>query len=109
MEAPENTAQSFLHSVKNGVDVIETDVRMTADKVIIPCHDATFERLCDRSSLTNRNQTVGETKFNDLPAFKQEMPVHFGNKVVFARGADDQNGFSTLDDVFSLIPTDQLV
>jgi hypothetical protein len=30
-EAPENTLQSFLHSVEVGVDVIETDVRITKD------------------------------------------------------------------------------
>ena len=42
MEAPENTLQSFLHSVQHGVDIIECDVRITKDGEIIVAHDADF-------------------------------------------------------------------
>ena len=48
MEAPENTLQSFLHSHRNGIDVIETDVRITKDGKIIICHDADSSRLCKK-------------------------------------------------------------
>ena len=51
MEAPENTLQSFLHANKNKVDVIETDVQITADGQIIVCHDHTFDRLCSPASM----------------------------------------------------------
>ena len=46
MESPENTLQAFLHSNKVGVDVIETDVRITKDGKILICHDDKFDRLC---------------------------------------------------------------
>ena len=42
LEAPENTLQSFQHSIKHGVDVIECDVLITKDGEVIVCHDKDF-------------------------------------------------------------------
>jgi len=43
--------QSFMFCVNNGIDVIESDVRITKDQEIIVCHDETFERICETKGL----------------------------------------------------------
>ncbi|MEK7487575.1 MAG: glycerophosphodiester phosphodiesterase family protein, partial [Planctomycetota bacterium] len=40
--APENTIESFQLAVDIGVDMIETDVRMTQDEVLVLAHDSGF-------------------------------------------------------------------
>ena len=42
LDAPENTMDSFLNSMLEGVDIIQCDVRMTKDGEVILCHDDTF-------------------------------------------------------------------
>jgi len=41
---PENTLAAFEHAAALGVDVLEMDVRATADGEIVVIHDATVER-----------------------------------------------------------------
>lgn len=79
LEAPENTMQSFLHSINTGIDVIECDVKITKDGEIIVCHDDDFKRICKTESLPKENQTVLETNFADLPVFKDQMPITFSH------------------------------
>lgn len=43
---PENTRASFAGAIAAGADFIETDVRLTRDRVPVACHDADFARLC---------------------------------------------------------------
>ncbi len=43
--APENSAASFRLAEAAGVDEIELDVRITADRVPVVLHDPTLERL----------------------------------------------------------------
>ena len=45
--APENTMPAFRQAVEMGVDVLELDVRATADGVLVVIHDATVERTTD--------------------------------------------------------------
>ncbi len=42
---PENTEPAFQAAVKLGVDVVETDVHLTADKKVIIWHDDSLERV----------------------------------------------------------------
>ena len=42
---PENTEPAFLAAVELGVDVVETDVHLTADGKIIIWHDDSLERV----------------------------------------------------------------
>ena len=99
-EQPENTFQAFKYALKNGAQFLETDVCMTKDGVIAVCHDQSLSRLCGVESF------VKETNFANLPKFKREMPMHFSklNKdcefLNYKRTDEDQDGFSTLEEVF---------
>jgi glycerophosphoryl diester phosphodiesterase len=44
---PENTLEAFEHALALGADVLEMDVRATADGAIVVIHDATLERTTD--------------------------------------------------------------
>lgn len=46
-QAPENTAAAFDLALEMGADGLETDVRATADGVLVLCHDAAVERVSD--------------------------------------------------------------
>lgn len=48
---PENTLPSFLGALDAGVDMIELDVRMTADEELVILHDPTLERTTNGSGL----------------------------------------------------------
>lgn len=44
---PENTLEAFLHAAKLGADLVEMDVRATADGALVVLHDATVDRTTD--------------------------------------------------------------
>ncbi|HET9690518.1 MAG TPA: glycerophosphodiester phosphodiesterase [Acidimicrobiales bacterium] len=48
LEAPENTAASFLHAYELGYRYIETDVHVTTDGVVAVIHDPDLDRTADR-------------------------------------------------------------
>ncbi len=48
LENPENTMKAFGHAVSLGYHYIETDVQLTADRVLIVFHDDTLDRVTDR-------------------------------------------------------------
>lgn len=47
--APENTMPAFARALELGADVLELDVRASADGVPVVIHDATLDRTTDRS------------------------------------------------------------
>ncbi len=46
---PENTHAAFLHAAELGADILEMDLRLTADGAIVVIHDATVDRTTDGS------------------------------------------------------------
>ena len=44
---PENTAAAFAEALRLGVEAVEFDVRLTADRKMVVIHDATVDRTSD--------------------------------------------------------------
>ena len=44
---PENTAVAFQEAIDLGVDMIEFDVQLTADRCLVICHDPSVDRTSD--------------------------------------------------------------
>lgn len=58
---PENTLYAFEQSYKLGVDVLELDVRRTADGALVVLHDATVDRTTDGTGKISE-MTLAEAK-----------------------------------------------
>ena len=65
-ELPENTRAAFERALKQGADVLETDIRFTHDDEIILMHDATLERT------TNGAGVVAEMSLADIKKFRAQ-------------------------------------
>ena len=57
---PENTLRSFRRAIELGVDYVECDVRLTADRMLVLMHDETVDRT------TNGSGPVAQMVFADL-------------------------------------------
>jgi glycerophosphoryl diester phosphodiesterase len=55
----ENTSRSFLHALEIGVDLIETDLRETADGAIVLCHDPSI-------NIAGVQHQIGTSMLTDL-------------------------------------------
>lgn len=58
---PENTMAAFRAAIAAGVDMIETDVRMTKDGVLVLIHDRTVDRTTDDSGCV-KDMTFAELR-----------------------------------------------
>lgn len=58
---PENTLSSFSKAFKEGADILETDLHLSADGVFMCIHDATVDRTTNGSGLVN-SKTLAELK-----------------------------------------------
>jgi glycerophosphoryl diester phosphodiesterase len=47
--APENTIVAFDHGLATGADGLELDVRLSADGIVVVCHDVTLDRMTNAS------------------------------------------------------------
>lgn len=59
---PENTLPSFQAAIDAGVDMVELDIRLTADRELVVIHDATLDRT------SNGAGPVAEKTYRDIRA-----------------------------------------
>jgi len=86
--APENSLSALRAAILLGVDIVETDVRLTADGQVVLIHDSTVDRTLDGTG------SVDELSLEELRAFSM-------------KGGPPQGDFScdqvpTLSEVFAL-------
>ncbi len=92
---PENTAPAFQGAVDLGYRYIETDVRITRDRVVVVMHDATLERT------TNGVGKVSDWLWEDLQYLDAAWSFDEGaGYPLRATGA----GIMTLEDAFTTWP-----
>ncbi len=94
---PENTLYAFGRAAELGVDVIELDVRATADGVLVVFHDATVERTTGGQGRVGE-MTLAELKRLDA-AYRWTLD---GGRTFPLRGGGV--GVPTLDEVFAALP-----
>ncbi len=58
---PENTLASFRRAIKDGADIIETDIHLTRDNAFVCIHDPTVDRTTDGSGKV-ADMTLSELK-----------------------------------------------
>lgn len=85
----ENTITAMRLAVEAGVDMIETDVRMTKDGELVLMHDAAVDRTTDGTGLV-KDLTLGEIRklnaaINSKGAFLPEPPAAFRELLDFAK------------------------
>ncbi len=66
--APENTLPAFQRAIDAGADMIEFDVRLTADKQFVVIHDSTLERTTNGCGLVE-NHTLSQLQMLDAGAW----------------------------------------
>jgi len=77
MFAPENTLLAFEMALDFGVELVEVDVRPTADEVLVLMHDSTVDRTTDGSgdvdemTLEELQQLVAVSEFDDI----EDQPI----------------------------------
>ena len=60
LDAPENTLAAFRLAMERGSDGVETDIHLTADGILVCCHDADTKHTCGESRI------IEETPFAEL-------------------------------------------
>ncbi len=73
-ECPENTLPCLDYALKAGADIVEIDVRRTADGELIVLHDETFERLAG-VPFKPSDLTLEEIKRNIRVFGREEVPT----------------------------------
>lgn len=68
--APENSLEAFVKAAEMGSDLVEIDIRLTADGVPVVTHDATLQRTF------GVNATVADVSYDDLLRLTPEGMAH---------------------------------
>ena len=89
----ENTMTAFQMAVEAGVDMVETDVRMTSDGHLVLMHDSTIDRTTNKTGqvceLTLKEVLELNAAAHALPGFEPESPPTLENLLEFVLGYPD--------------------
>ncbi len=85
---PENTLASFSQAVRDGADILETDVHLSADDEFICIHDGTVDRT------TNGSGAIAELTLKEIKALRALDPA----------GQETQETIPTLAEVAAQLP-----
>jgi glycerophosphoryl diester phosphodiesterase len=95
IELPENTLEAFARALELGVDVIETDVHVTADEHVVIHHDDSSQRMgCDARLVCQRSLA-------DL----KRVNVGFGFRDRAGRGIEKSFRVPTLSEALEAFPS----
>lgn len=92
---PENTMVAFAGAVEMGYRYLETDVRMTADGVVVAFHDSTLDRT------TNATGSLAEWRWEELRHL--DAGWHFGEESGYPRRGSGVT-IPRLDELFATWP-----
>lgn len=90
--APENTMTAFRKAMSLGVDMIETDVRMTIDEELVLMHDETVNRTTDGTGFVRDmtlEQIMSLNAARDYEDFSPEAPPTLEEFLTFC--SNDEN------------------
>ncbi len=86
-ENPENTPDAYRAAIKNGADYVEIDLRSSKDGQLVILHDATIDRMTDRSgkikdltgeeirSLKVYDKKARNKKQSNVPTFEEVLKL----------------------------------
>jgi glycerophosphoryl diester phosphodiesterase len=90
VHCPENTLSAFQWALKDGADILETDLHLSADGILVCIHDATLDRTTDGSGPVAA-RTLSELK---------------GISASYSRSEFANERMPTLDEVAAILPAD---
>lgn len=94
----ENTITAYKEAIKNGSEMIEIDVQITADGIVVVSHDN------DLSRITGVEGLISETLYKDLPPMLKTLDVTFDIGQEMTSSSSDTK-IPTLRQVFEEFPT----
>lgn len=94
---PENTLMAFQNAADLGVDVLEMDVRLTADDHLVVIHDSKVDRTTDGVGL------VRDLTLNEIKSFDAGYKFTPDNGVSYPYRGQDVT-IPTLEEVFNTFP-----
>lgn len=80
---PENSIPAFKLAMERGVDVLETDFRLTKDNRLVVFHDASLERMTGQTEVVRQISFQEIQKINIGIHFQLENEYPYRNKPIF--------------------------
>lgn len=74
-DAPENTLNAFQLAMDQNSDGIELDIRLTADKKVVCCHDETLERVAGSNLKVCSSTYADLQKIHPVPLLSEALAV----------------------------------
>ena len=100
---PENTLTAFEAAVRAGADMVELDVRLTADGALVVMHDADVARTTEGRGLV-RELTLAEVRALHVPTLREALDLLHGRAGVEIEIKDDP-GEAAADAVVDVLRT----